>query len=150
MLAYALSELAVNSGDASLVVTIDPKYPAAISLAYLKLGEYQKAWEAADKIQDPFEKARAQSAIVNRWAEMNPSQASLAAEQIQIDILRERAMRDVIRITGDASLVQKMSIAYHRVLALTSLGKFEEAWEQAELLKETYPLVELGLALVGN
>jgi hypothetical protein len=145
-LAYALGDLAVASSDLALVEQIERAYPEARTLAYLMLGRYQAAWEAAQLIQDPYERGRAQAAIVASWVEADYHQAAAAAERIQVLALRERAMRDVIRRSGDASLVQDLTIAYYRVQALTTLGNYQQAWEEAAALKEPYPLVELGVA----
>ena len=145
-LAYALGDLAAASGEAALIEQISPAYPEARALAYLHLGRHQEAWEAARLIQDIYERSRAQAAIVASWVEIDSHQAAAAAEEIQVLVLREHAMRDVIRSSGDASLVQKLTIAYYQVQALTALGLYPEAWERAAALKEPYPLVELGIA----
>lgn len=143
-LAYALSDLATASGDKTLLDLIDPAYPAAQTWAYLGLGQFPQAWETALKIPDPYEKGRAQAAIVAGWANVDAALASQKVQEIEVSHLRERAMRDVIQITGNASLVQMMSIAYYRIQALTGLGQYQAAWEQAAELKEPYPLVALG------
>jgi len=149
-LAYALSDLASASGDTALVDQIDPLYPAARVLALLNLGNTQQAWEASLLIDDPYEQGRAQAAIIAAGTKDNDSSNtadfSVLAQEIEIPALRERAMRDVIQMTGDASLVQLMSIAYYRVQALTALGQYPAAWEEAPTLKEPYPLVGLGSA----
>ncbi len=55
-------------------------------------------------------------------------------------------MRDVIKTTGNASLVENLSLAYYQVQALTGLDQYQSAWDLAENLKDPYPLVELGAA----
>ncbi len=148
--AYALSDLASASGDSTLIDQIDPIYPAAQVLALFNQGDYQQAWETAQSIDDPYEQGRAQAAIIAAWAENNDSASSpdfgVLVQEIQIPVLRERAMRDVIHRTGDASLVQLVSIAYYRVQALTALGQYAAAWDEAAALKEPFPLVALGAA----
>jgi len=141
-LAYALSDLAAASGNAAIVEKIDLAYPDARASALLRLGEYRAAWDAAAKITDPYEQARAQAAIASAWKNAD------AASMINIPLYRDLALRDVIRKTGDASLVDSISSSYYKVQALTALGDYEAASELAGDLGDTYPLVELGLAMV--
>jgi hypothetical protein len=141
-LAYAMSELAVASGNTALVEQIDPAFPEARTNALLQTGEYQLAWEAAEHIADPFEKARAQAAIAAGWSNAG------AAVQISAPIYRDLALRDVIRKTGNAALVDSISSAYYKVQALTALGDYEAASQLAASLGDAYPLVELAVSLV--
>ena len=143
-LAYALSDLAVASGNVSLVEKIDPAYPDARASALLRLGEYPSAWEAAADIADPYEQARAQAAIATVWGNAD------AATRITIPLYRDLALRDVIRKTGDATLVDSISSTYYKVQALTSLGDYESASQLAGDLGDAYPLVELALALADQ
>ncbi len=99
-LAYALSDLAVVSGNVTLVEKIDPAYPDARASALLRLGEYRAAWEATVEINDPYEQARAQAAIASAWKNAD------AASMIDVSLYRDLALRDVIRKTGDATLVR--------------------------------------------
>jgi hypothetical protein len=140
-LAYAISDLAVTSGDMAFVENIDPAYPDARASALLRLGEYSSAWEASTQIADPFEQARAQAAIASAWGN------SEAASMISVPLYRDLALRDVIRKTGNAALVDSISSAYYKVQALTSLGDYEAASHLADELVDTYPLVELAVKL---
>ena len=140
-LAYALSDLAAASGVASLVEQIPTIYPDARASALLRLGEYQSAWEAATQITDPFEQARAQAVIASAWGNAD------AANQISIPLYRDLALRDVIRKSGDAALVDSISSSYYKVQALTALGKYETAQKLASDLGDPYPLVELSVKL---
>ena len=140
-LAYALSDLAAASGNASLVERIDAAYPEARAYALLRLGEYQAAWDAARLIADPFEQARAQAAIAAAWKNAD------AAAQIQAPLYRDLALRDVIRQTGNAALVDSLQSRYYRVQALTALGEYAAAAKLADQLGNSYPLVELASAL---
>jgi hypothetical protein len=145
-LAYAQAGLSADSGNAALIEQIDPAYPAARALALIRLALYPEAWETSKQIVDPYDRARAQADIVAGWVDQDALQAAAATEQISVPMLRDRAMRDVIAATGDASLAQKLSLAYYRVQALTTLGQYPSAWEQAAGLKDTYPLAALGMA----
>lgn len=140
-LAYALSDLAVASGNLSLVEQIDPAFPDARASALLRLGEYQSAWDAAEKIADPFEQARAQAIIASGWKDAN------AAMQIKVPFYRDLALRDVIRKTGNAALVDSISSTYYRVQALTALGNYAAAQGLADELGDPYPLVDLAVSL---
>jgi hypothetical protein len=62
-------------------------------------------------------------------------------------LYHDLALRDVIRKTGNASLVDSISSAYYKVEALTALGQHEAAVQLAGDLGDAYPLVELGVAL---
>lgn len=145
-LAYALGDLAAASGDPAIVEQIDPRYPAARVLALMNLGQFPAAWEASLAIEDPYNRGRAQAAISSAWSGVSGSPAAQKAQEIQIPMLRDRAVRDVIFNTGDASLVELIGLAYYRVQALTGLGRFDSAWEAAAGLKEPFPLVGLGEA----
>ena len=140
-LAYALSDLAAASGDVSLVEQIDPVYADARASALLRLGQYLAAWEAASLITDPYEQAQAHAAIAAAWKNAE------AASQIKVAIYRDLGLRDVIRKTGNAALVDSISIPYYKVQALVAAGSLETAMEQAANLGDTYPLIELALAL---
>ena len=140
-LAYLLSDLAAASGNASLVEQIDPAYPDAHTSALLRLGEYRSAWEAAANIADPYEQARAQAAIASAWGNAD------AATLITIPLYRDLALRDVIRKTGDATLVDSISSTYYKVQASTALNEYESAIQLAGDLGDAYPLVGLAVAL---
>lgn len=143
-LAYALSDLAVASGDAAQVEKFDPAYSDARASALLRLGEYRSAWEAAAEISDPYEQARAQAAIASAWGNAD------AATRITIPLYRDLALRDVIRKTGDATLVDSISSTYYNVQALTALGDYETASQMAGDLGDAYPLVELAMAIAES
>lgn len=140
-LVYALSDLVAASGDDELVEQIDPAYPDARSSALLRMGRYEAAWEAASLIVDPYERARAQAAIAGAWGNGE------AASQITVKIYRDLALRDVIRKTGNAALVDTISSAYYKVQAWMAAGELEPAIELASSLGDTYPLVELAVRL---
>jgi hypothetical protein len=141
-LAYALSDLAVASGNLLLLEQIDPAFPDARASALLRLGEYQSAWEAAAQIADPFEQARAQAAIAAAWGNED------AATKISVPLYRDLALRDVIQKTGNAALVDSISSAYYKVQALTALGDYKTASQSTGDLSDAYPLVELASMLV--
>lgn len=138
-LAYALSDLAAASGDASLVEKIEPAYPQARALAYYQLGQFEQAWAAAENILDPYERGRAQAAIAASWGE------SAKAASIGVPLYRDLALRDVTQKTGDTSLANSIQLVYYKVQALTGLSQYSAAWEAASGLGEAYPLVELAL-----
>jgi hypothetical protein len=140
-LAYALSDLAAASENISLAEQIDPAFPEARASALLRLGAYQSAWEAAAGIVDPYEQARAQAAIAATWGNAD------AAARISVPLYRDLALRDVIRKTGNAALVDSISSAYYKVQALTALGDYEAASQLAGDLGDAYPLVELAEAM---
>lgn len=140
-LAYALSDLAAASGDLSLVEQIDPAYPDARANALLKLGEYQAAWDAASAIVDPYEKARAQAAIASAWENAD------AASLIEVPLYRDLALRDVIQKTGNVTLTDSLQSVYYKVQSLTALGDYETAIQTADGVDDSYPLIELVLAL---
>lgn len=143
-LAYALSDLAAASDDASLVGKIDAAYPAAKTAALLRMGEYQAAWDASLAIADPYEQARAQAAVAAAWENAE------AAAQISVPLYRDLALRDVIRKSGNASLVDSIRSPYYRLQALTALGEYEQAVEAADGLGEAYPLIELTASLAKD
>ena len=140
-LAYALSDLAAASGNAALVEKIDAAHPEARTAALLRLGEFQSAWQASLAIGDPYEQGRAQAAIAAAWENAE------AAMQIQVALYRDLAVRDIIRKSSNASLVDSIQSPYYRVQALTALGKYEQAIESAEGLGDAYPLIELAGSL---
>jgi hypothetical protein len=142
-LAYALGDLAVASGNASLVEQIAPSFPDARASAQLRLGEYQSAWDAAADIADPFEQARAQATIAAAWGNAE------AAAQIPVPLYRDLALRDVIQKSGNAALADSITSTYYKVQALTALGDYEAAQELAGELGDPYPLVKLAVSLAG-
>ncbi len=146
--AYLLAVIASYTGSDKAGMIIPNEYPGAQTLAWFHLGRFDEAWNASQKIADPFEKARAQSEIVIAWSRAEPQSASDAARQIEIPLLRDRTMRYVIQIAGNASLVEEVQNPYDRLLAMTYLGKIDLATALAAELKETYPLVELALAQI--
>lgn len=139
-LAYALSDLAAASENASLVEQIALTYPDARTSALLRLGEYRSAWEASANIADPYEQARAYAAIAIAWENAD------AVKMITVPLYSNLALRDVIRKTGDATLVDAISSTYYKVQALTALGDYESAIRLAGDLGDSYPLVELAVA----
>jgi hypothetical protein len=128
-------------GNASFAEQIAPAFPEARTSALLRMGEYQSAWEAAAGIVDPYEKARAQAAIASAWGNAD------AATRISVPLYRDLALRDVIRKSGNAALVESISSAYYKVQALTALGNYEAASQLAGDLGDAYPLVELAVSL---
>jgi hypothetical protein len=149
-LAYALSDLAVEARDEALVEKIDTAYPAARAAAYLRLERFLAAWEAVQNITDPYEQARALAAIADAWSLWDVEQASTAARQVGVFILQQRALRDVIRNTGQDRLLDELTDPYYRLQALTALKRYHEAAELAGKLKDTYPLLELVDAWAGQ
>lgn len=139
-LAYAMSDLAVASGNIAFVEQIDPAFSEARTSAYLRIGEYQSAWDAAAQIVDPYEQARAQAAVAAAWGNAE------VASQVSVPLYRDLALRDVIRKTGNAALVDSISSAYYQVQALTAIGEYETAAQLAGNLGDAYPLVELVVA----
>jgi hypothetical protein len=143
-LAYALSDLAAASGNVSLVEKIDPAYPDARASALLRMGTYESAWESSEDILDPYEKARAQAAISVAWGSEG------GATQISVPVYRDLALRDVIRKSGNAALVESISSPYYKVGALTALDEYESAAQLAGNLGDSYPLVELAVKLAKS
>ncbi len=143
-LAYALSDLAAASGNASLVEQIPSIYPEARASALLRMGTYESAWEAAADIPDPYEQARAQAAIAADW------EKTKAATWITIPFYRDMALRDVIRKSGDATLIDSIASPYYKVGALTALSEYEAATQLAGELGDAYPLVELAVKLAES
>jgi hypothetical protein len=143
-LAYALSELAAISGEQSFAEQIDPAYPVARTSAFYRVGEYEQAWNESARIEDPFERGRSQEAIAAAW------QNAGAANRIELELLRNRALAGVAVSTGDKTLVENISSAYYRVQALTGLGETARAWEATPVLQDHYPLLGLGKALAGS
>lgn len=139
-LAYAISDLAAASNNVALVEQIEPAYADAQASALMQIGEYQSAWDVTAGIADPYEQARAQAAIAAAWG--NPE----AAAQINVTLYRDLAFRDVIRETGNASLVNSISSNYYKIQALTALKEFEAASQLTGDLGDTYPLSELVVA----
>lgn len=144
--AYLLAAIASIADTDKVAAMIPNEYPGAQTLAWLNLSRFAEAWDISQKIADPFEKARAQSEVIIAWGHIDPQTAIEKARQITLPLLRDRTMRYVIQITGNASLVEEVQNPYDRLLAMTYLGQFESAIALAADLKETYPLVELALA----
>ena len=145
--AYAVAALAAASGDAALADRIDLSFPGARALAFYGLGDFASAWKEAGLISDPYEKAHAQAAIATAW--QNLEQAS----QIEIPVLREKAMRDIMAMSGDTSLLDQVHLIYYKVEILTSAGQYQAAWQAANQgsgLYDTYPLRELGVGLAAS
>jgi hypothetical protein len=139
-LAYALSDLAAASGDPAIADRIESAYPDARVAALYRLGRFEEAWAAADKISDPFDRARAQAAIAGAWGNAG------AARQIEDATLRDRALRDVSGATQDVALAQGIQSPYYRVQALTALGQYQAGFDVAGELGDTYPLRALAVA----
>lgn len=139
-LAYALSSLAAAWDRPDLLVCETPESQPACAAGYLVLEDYTAAWEAAGKIIDPFEQARAQAAIATAWQNVD------AAGQTQFDYLRERAIRDIAIAQKNSSLISTLSSPYLQVQAWTALGDYTRGWEIASDLADKYPLVGLALA----
>jgi hypothetical protein len=138
-LAYALSDLAAASGDASIADRIDPAYPDARAAALYRTGQFDEAWAAAAAIADPFDQARAQAAIAGAWANAD------AAQQIADPTLRDLALRDVAIANQGVALAGGIESAYYRVQALTALGQYQAAFDTAGELGDTYPLRALAV-----
>ncbi len=139
-LAYALSELAAASSNASIADRIDPAYPDARAAALYRIGQFDAAWATAAEIADPFDRARAQAAIAGAWGNAD------AARQIADPTLRDLALRDIAIATEDLALARSIEAAYYRVQALTALGQYQAAFDAAEELSDTYPLRALAVA----
>lgn len=150
--AWALREIDGQSA-AAWTPGGDAATPEAQTLALIQQGRagessaWQAAWQASLAIADPYERGRAQTDIARGWAQSDPAQALEAAGQIEVALLRDRALRFVIQKSGDASLVSQIKNPYDRVMALTALGQYGEAAALADELKEPYPLVGLAQAL---
>ena len=69
-----------------------------------------------------------------------------AAHEIDLPLLRDRALRDITTQTGDSSLANEIQSVYYKVQALTRLGQYQAAWEAASQPGDKYPLVALALA----
>jgi len=143
-LAYALSDLAAASGNVALVEQIPLIYPDARASALLRLGAYKSAWETAAQITDPYERAHAQATIAAAWND------GYLAREIEVPLYRDLAIRNVIRETGDAALVDSISSSYYKVQALTALSDYDAAQGLAAELGDRYPLVELAVSLAGK
>jgi hypothetical protein len=143
-LAYALADLAAASADSSIAARVDPAYPDAQALALYSVQAYDRAWVAAANIEDPMDRARAQSAIAGTWGNAD------AAYEIADPTLRDRALRNIAIIEEDLSLAGSIESPYYRVQALTGLGQYEAALEAAQSLSDAYPLVNLAVAMAGS
>ena len=139
--AYALSKLAVQSGDAALVDEISPTYPAARALAQLGLGQAETAWETSLLVSDPYDQAHLQALIAPHLAD------TALVDTIRIPVLADLALRDIIQKTGTLSLIDRTDSVYYKVQNLTNLREFAGAWEQANQadnpLRESSALVPL-------
>lgn len=138
-LAYSLARLSMEAGNSDWAAEIDPAYPAAVALAQYLIGDYPAAWEAAAQISDPLERAIAQAAISGRWGRADK------AREIIIPLYRDRALHNVIQMTGDVTLAEEIQNSYDRAVVLIAAGKYDEAL-QLEGLQEAYPLVAAGTA----
>lgn len=147
--AYLYAGIASRSADPSIAEKIAPDFPGAQALAWLNAGDASRAWEAAARIADPFERDRARIEATKLLAQTDPNQAEAKIVEIESPLLRDRATRFVIQISGDASLVSQVENTYDRVMALTSLDQWDQAEKAAVDLKETYPLVGLAEALAS-
>ncbi|HSO28211.1 MAG TPA: hypothetical protein VLS48_09090, partial [Anaerolineales bacterium] len=56
---------------------------------------------------------------------------------------RDKALWEIIQISGKLSLADSLELPYYQVQALTAQEQFDLAWQSAETLKEPYPLSEL-------
>lgn len=142
--AYALSDLAAASGDLSFASQIDPTYPAARAAAYLRMKEYQSAWDAALEISDPYDKARAQSEIASGWQKIE------LAKEIGVLALRDRALAKIAISLQDDALAEEIEGPYSRGLALTGTRQFSKAIENVSNLRDSYPLRMLAIALADQ
>ncbi|MGC8779811.1 MAG: hypothetical protein ACP5UQ_03010, partial [Anaerolineae bacterium] len=140
-LAYALSDLAAAGQNAGLVDRIPALYADARALAWLRVGNYQAAWDAAAAIADPMARARVQAAIAGRW------QNADAARAIADPTHRDRALRAIAVARRDAALVREIASAQERMLAWVDLGDLEAALADAAGVRDGYPLRTLGIAL---
>lgn len=139
-LAYALGDLAAASGDITLADRIDPAYPDARAAALYRVGQFEEAWATAAQISDPFDRARALAAIAAAWGNAD------AAHQIADPTLRDLALREIAIASQDVALAASIHSPYYRVQALTALGQYQAAFDIAEELGDTYPLIMLAVA----
>jgi len=144
-LAYALGELAVASGNASLLQRIDVGlYPDVYVASYLRLGEYSSAWGSSAYITDPYEEARAEAAIASALQEGS------TAMLIEVPLYRDLALRNIMRAKGDTTLTDSIQSIYYQVQALTALGDYDKAIQASEGLGDSYPLIELVAVLAKD
>ncbi len=132
--AYALSRLAVLSGDAFLLDDLNAAFPAARALAQLGLGQPAAAWESSQLVSDPYEQAHLQALIAPHLEDIG------LVDSIQVPALADAALRDMIRNTGTSSLSDRTRLVYDQVQILTSLGDYSGAW--ARVAGEENPLSE--------
>ncbi len=145
--AYAVAALAAASLDSTLADRIDISFPGARTLAFYGLGDYQTAWTEAAKIEDPYQMAHAQAAIAVAWQNLD------YAASINVPVLRDKAMRDIMVMSGDTSLLDQIQLIYYKVEILTSAGQYPVAWQLASSgdgLYDTYPLGQLAIKLVPS
>lgn len=137
VLAYSWADLIASSGDSSLLDQIDKSFPAARVVALLGTEQFEAAWSEAQRIQDPFERAKAQTAVVSQWGKTEQAQT------IEIPVFRDQAKRNVSVKLRDVSLAKKIENVYYRSQALTLLEEFDSAIELAPELNDRYPLIQL-------
>jgi hypothetical protein len=140
----------VAANNAGLLSSIPETQAAALTYANLGLGQYETAWQRSLAIADPYEQARAQALIAQGWAQTDASAARQAVEQMSIDVLRQRALVATVTEQPDQTLLEKISLPYLRVQALTRMGETGQAVQEAANLKEKLPLVELALKVMEN
>ncbi|HWQ83746.1 MAG TPA: hypothetical protein VN363_04220, partial [Anaerolineales bacterium] len=142
--AFALSRLAVQSGDAFILDDIAAEFPAARALAQLGLGQPAAAWETSQSVSDLYEQAHLQALIVPHLEDIEQ------AYTIRVPALADAALRDIIQKTGTSSLIQRAASVYYKVQILTNLGDYATAWDRAVLaddpLRESGALVPLACA----
>ena len=136
-LAYAYAGLAAAAQNPALANPIDANFPDARALAYFGSGDYQTAWIEAMKINDPYEKAHAQAAIVTAW--QNPVKCA----EMDIPLLRDKALHDIMIGSEDPSRIDQIQSVYYQVETLTGVGQYKAAWQLAgtdDGLYDKYPL----------
>ena len=144
VLAFSWTDLIASSGDTSLLDQIDASFPSARVVALLGTGQFETAWSEAQRIQDPVERAKAQTAVVSQWGNAELAQA------IEMPVFRDLAMRNVSIKLRDVSLAKKIENVYYRTQALTLLEEYDNAIELAPELSDKYPLVQLVEKLPGQ
>lgn len=132
--AYAVSQLAVLSGDAFLLDEIDGVFPAARALAQLGQGQSAAAWETSLAVSDPYEQAHLQARIAPHLDDTG------LAQTIRVPALADAALRDIILNSGTSSLLDRIRLVYYQVQTRIIFGDFEGAWERANMAQD--PLSE--------
>ncbi|MCX7671415.1 MAG: hypothetical protein N2439_15265, partial [Anaerolineae bacterium] len=143
-LAYALSDLAAAGQNAGLVDRIPAAYGDARALAWLRVGDYRAAWDAAATIADPLRRAHVQAAVAGAW------QNADAARAIAEPTYRDRALRTIAVARREAALVREIASAQERVLAWSALEDLDAAVADAAQVRDGYPLRVLGIALAAR